>query len=100
MILSGGLIPLFGDHALAAVDKLAVFGVNGRIGHFAIAGQQSQHIDQSIAMMAEPGSHQFDPAAMRTQGLYGLSERNGTMLGDRRALFGLIQAGIVRGVGG
>ena len=41
------------------VDKLAVGGVNGRAGHFATAREQSQHVDQAVAVMAEPGAHQF-----------------------------------------
>ena len=51
-------------------------------------------------MPAEPGAHQLGPAAVRPQGFDGLRERNGAVLGDRRALFGLAQAGAVRRIGG
>ena len=51
-------------------------------------------------MPAEPGAHQFGPAAVRPQGFDGLRQRNGAVLGDRGALFGLAQAGAVGGIGG
>ena len=84
---------------LAPVDKLAIGGVNGRNEHFAIARQQSQHIDQIIAAMAESGSDQLGPVAVFAQGFDGLGEFDGLVIGDRGALFGLAQAGARRRVG-
>jgi len=51
-------------------------------------------------MPAKPGPHQLGAAAMRMQGFDGLGERNRPVVGDRRALFGLAQAGVMRRIGG
>jgi len=49
---------------------------------------------------AKPSAHQFGPPATRVQDFDGLGQRNGPVFGNRRALFGLIQAGVLRELGG
>ena len=51
-------------------------------------------------MLAEPGAHQLGAPPVRMQGLDGLRQRDGPVFGDRRALLGLAQAGMLRPVGG
>ncbi len=91
---------LLRDHLLAPVDKLAIFGVNGRARHFAIARQQSQHIDEGFVATTEPGLDQLAPIAALAQGFDGLGELDGLAIGYRGTLFGLVQAGALRGIGG
>ena len=51
-------------------------------------------------MTAKPGAHQLGPAAVRMQGFNGLGERDSPVVGNRRALIGLVQAGAIRRIGG
>ncbi len=78
---------------LMSVDRLAVCGVNGLAGHFATVAEQSQHIDETATMAAKPGAHQFGVVTAGAPRLDRLAERDGLVVGDRRALFGLAQAG-------
>src|ERR1039458_330624 len=85
---------------LMSVDNLAVRGVNGFADHSATAPEQSQHIDQPVAMMAKPGPHQLGVVAVLAPRFDHPGERNGFLVGDRGTLFGLVQAGVMRRIGG
>src|SRR6185437_17089007 len=78
----------------ASVDEFAVRGVNGFADHSATVPEQSQHIDEPVAMMAKPGAHQIGVVAVLAPRSDGLSERDGLFIGDRGTLFGLVQAGV------
>lgn len=83
---------------LAASDKLTVGGVNAGACYFATVGQQSQHIDEAVAVAAKPGADHLGAVALGVQGLDGLGQRNGPVCGDRGALLGLGETGApVRG---
>jgi len=85
---------------LMSVDNLAVRGVNGLADHSATAPEQSQHIDQPVAMLAEPGPHHIGVVAVLAPGFDHPGERNGFLVGDRGTLFGLVQAGVLLRIGG
>jgi len=85
---------------LASVDRLATGGVNGLADDFATAAEQSQHIDQPAVMVAKPGPYQFAMVAARAPESDRLAERNRPVFGDRRALFGLVQASVMRRISG
>jgi hypothetical protein len=84
----------------AGADGLATGGVNGRGEHFATAAEESQHIEEFIAIVAKSCAHDFGVAAVLTRGFYGLGERNRLVGSDRRALLRLGQAAGLRHVGG
>jgi hypothetical protein len=85
---------------LMSVDNLAGRGVNGLADHSATAPEQSQHVDKPIAVTAKPGPHQIGELAALAPESDHPSERDGFLVGNRRALFGLVQAAIVRRIGG
>ncbi len=84
----------------AGADGLATGGVNGRGEHFATAAEESQHIEEFIAIVAKSCAHDFGVAAVLTRRFYGLGERNRLVGSDRRALLRLGQAGCLRRIGG
>jgi len=84
----------------AGADGLATGGVNGRGEHFATAAEESQHIEEFIAIVAKSCAHDFGVATVLTRGFYGLGERNRLVGSDRRALLRLGQAGSLRHVDG
>jgi hypothetical protein len=82
-----------------AFDKLAAGGVNTRAADFATPRQQSQYVNQIVATMTEAGPHQFAAADMGVQTFDNLGERLGPVAGNRGALLGLVQAGMMRRIG-
>jgi len=82
------------------VDRLAIGGVNGLADNFATVAEQSQLVDQSAVVMAEPRAHQFGVVAARAPEFDHMTKRDGVVVGNRSALFGPVQAGIGRRVSG
>ena len=83
------------EQSLAPVDNLAIGGVNCRDGHFAVAREHSQHIDEAVAALAELGPDHIGPLPVLAQNLDGIGERDSAVSGNRGALFELVQAGAV-----
>jgi hypothetical protein len=80
---------------LMSVDKLAIGGVNAGTGHFATARQQCQHVDETVAAVAQPGPQELAMAAMPARQFDRLGEPDSPVAGYRRTLFGLVETGPV-----
>jgi hypothetical protein len=81
----------FSGSCLQAADKRAFHGVDGKAGHFAIAGQNCQHIDQAFGTAAEPRSYHGARHAGPGRA-HGGRERND--LAGLGAAFALVEAGM------
>ena len=81
--------------SLAPVDKLAIRGVNYRAGHFAIAREHNQHIDEVAVALAELGADHIGALASLPQDLDGIGKPDSAVIGNRRALFDLVQASAI-----
>ena len=85
---------------LAGVDNRAVCGVNRCADHSATPSEQSQHVDEIVALAAQLCAHQFAMMALRAPAFHDARERYGLVAGDHETLLGLAQAGMVLEIGG
>src|SRR5262245_44523722 len=60
-------------HSRASI-KLAIYGVDGHVDHFATAAEQSQHVDELIVLSAEASTHKFGVFTMLRQLFNSLAE--------------------------
>jgi hypothetical protein len=89
-----------GELRSMSADKLAIGGINTLADHFAIAEEQSQHIDEALAAPAQPGPQQLAPAAVLARRCDGVGKRNRPVASDGGALLRLAEAVAMGHIGG